>query len=402
MDRYTTSSCCVALMAALALAAPTPVGAQGQTDGGNSASVKIGPLALTPAVSLTTGLDTNVLNQEADLAQQDVTARLTPEVDAWLRIGRLRLHTRNQLANVYYKKFVQQRSLNVLSEAELDVDLNRFVPFVSAGFISTRDRVSSEIDGRPPSQERRVTLGHRFRLSSKTFLEVAHQRTAITFGDSADFRGVDLQQSLNSQRIRTSAALRITATPVTTASVQVDLEREEFEFSPFRDARTVRVVPVVEFSPFALVSGRAAVGFRSFTPNDPTVPPFEGLVAAVDLGYTMRGATRLSVRADRDVTYSYDPRQPYYLLNGYQVGLAQRLTDTLDATASYRQQRLNYRSVAASTQQDIATSITVGLSQIVNRHTRFGVVLEHARRASAVVTSQYEGIRVNTSIDYRF
>ncbi len=383
-------------------AAPTL--AQGRQGSGENARIIAGPLRLTPDISVTTGVDTNVYNEPREQARQDVVARVTPQVSTWLRIGRARLQGTTSLTSVYFRRSINQRSVFVQTQNRLDVDLNRFEPYASVTFGRTREPASLDIETRPLRIERRVESGTALRLSSATAITAGAYAVSSGFGQGESIQGVNLQESLNRNAVGATLGVRIAATPVTTLSVAGAIERERFAFSPDRDADSVRLVPVIELSPFALISGRAAVGIRRFVPFDANVPEFTGVIAALDLSYVLRGATRFSVRADRDLGFSYEPTLPYYLVNAFSVSLTQRITDTLDVAPSYGRQQLLYRrlhnSEGAAPIKNTGVTFGISISQRVQRRTRVAWNTEYSTRELTVGSQGYDGLRMNLTVNY--
>ena len=109
-------------------------------------------------------------------------------------------------------------------------------------------------------------------------------------------------------------ATRLPRRPLTTIAVRYENLRDRFEFSPGRDADSYSVMPGVEFKPRALISGTAYVGYREFTPREPLqLPAFSGLVAQLGLSYTLLGSTTFGVSFRRDLTYSYEELQPFFV-----------------------------------------------------------------------------------------
>ena len=103
-------------------------------------------------------------------------------------------------------------------------------------------------------------------------------------------------------------------TPLSTLVVRYERIEDAFAFSPARDSKSFRVMPGVEFKPRALINGSAYVGYRRFTPETPgALPEFSGLVAQLGLSYTLLGATTFGVSYSRDLTYSYEELQPFFI-----------------------------------------------------------------------------------------
>src|SRR5204862_2869013 len=86
----------------------------------------------------------------------------------------------------------------------------------------------------------------------------------------------------------------------------------------------------VKFDPFALLKGRPTFGYRHFEPVQAGVPSYKGSMAAVDLSYVALGSTKVTLQAARDVQYSYDINQPYYVQTGFLASLAQQIFGPVD------------------------------------------------------------------------
>ena len=123
------------VLAAVSLTAS--VAAQAPADQSANAPMRLGPLALTPAVSLqNVGIDSNVFNENEN-AKQDFTAVLRPQMTGWLHLGRALLSVDGQGEAMYFKKYVSERSVNGAGTASLAVRLNRLGVFLGAGYAST-------------------------------------------------------------------------------------------------------------------------------------------------------------------------------------------------------------------------------------------------------------------------
>ena len=60
---------------------------------------------------------------------------------------------------------------------------------------------------------------------------------------------------------------------------------------------------------------------------------YDGLTGAVNLSYTLLGSTRFGFEFNRDVQYSYDVNQPYYLQTRLGGSIAQQIFGPLDLVA---------------------------------------------------------------------
>src|SRR5438552_4787168 len=104
--------------------------AQSGFDPASEAPMHLGPLALTPSVSLTNfGIDSNVFN-EVDNPKRDFTATLSPRTEARLRLGRAQVIANGAVDFVYFSRYASQRSLNLHGEVRLELPLNVFARYV--------------------------------------------------------------------------------------------------------------------------------------------------------------------------------------------------------------------------------------------------------------------------------
>jgi hypothetical protein len=175
-------------------------------------------------------------------------------------------------------------------------------------------------------------------------------------------------------------------------------------------------MPGVEFKPRALVSGSAFVGFRKFTPIDNSAfPEFSGLVANLGLSYTILGATTLGVSYVRDVNYSVETLQPYFVSNAAGASVRQALGRKFDLLGSADRAVYSYRDLrvglpAAGTPQppldarEDTTWIYAGsLGYRPGRQMRIGLGGSYWKRESTTrIFRNYDGLRLGTSITYGF
>jgi hypothetical protein len=134
------------------------------------------------------------------------------------------------------------------------------------------------------------------------------------------------------------------------------------------------------------------------------VPAYQGTTAAVDLSYVALGTTRLSVTAARDVQYSFDINQPYYLQTGVTASIAQQIFGPLDVVGRIGAQRLDYRSRAGAvvTSADRVDHITIyGLG--IGYHVgdmRVGFNVDQQQRMSPLDARQYKGLVYGFAVTY--
>lgn len=374
------------------------------------AKVHVGPFYLTPTFGVDEfGIDTNVFNNDRE--QRDFTFTLIPHVDVWVPFARRALLTTSATADVvYYQKYSSERSVNPDVRVKGELFLNRITLFAEPSYLRSRQRLNYEIDARADRQEEAVRGGASVRVFRKLSIELAGQERRTRFGADETFNDISLQETLNRDSRTVSATVRAQATPYTTIVVRADRGTDRFEFSPLRDAETVRVMPGVEFNPRALVSGSAYVGFRRFTPASDALEPFSGVVASATLTYTLLGSTRFAFTADRDVTYSYERVQPYFVVDGYGLMVRRQLIGKSDITVGAQQHKYSYRDLllpggvpADLDRVDTTRTWLATFGYRIGESMRIGFGASHRQRESnSARFRDYEGFRYATTVDYGF
>ena len=393
----------VLFLTAAGCALAAPARAQSQLpEAVDAMPIHIGPLGLRPTVSITNvGNDSNVFN-DADHPQEDFTATVVPRLAARLRGGRLMLSYGSATDMVYFKKLTSERSINFTTDVKLDANLGRLQPYVSAGWIDTKDRMNAEIDIRVPRTQRTLAAGARILLASRTAVVVSGRRFTLNFDDGAVFRGVDLTRTLNSRSDSVDAGVQLLLTPLTTLSITTSLQRDRFDAAPERDADTLRLIPALQFDPSSLIRGSVAVGYRRFRPLGPELPDYSGLVVQAGIGYTLMGRTKFDIDVTRDVQYSYEDLEPYYLSTGGRVTLTHQLVGALDVQALAGRQTMAYRHrlVPGEARRDQAETFGGGVGYRLRETMRLGFNWESNRRLSALDARRYVRRRLFASLTY--
>ena len=387
-----------------------PVGAFAQSDPGAppaNVRMRIGPLFINPTLALTNaGVDTNVFNDpDSVVPRKDFTVTVTPATDLWLRFGRSWINAGVKEDIVYYQKYASQRSVNESYKVNWVIPLNRLTFNPGVSYITTRDRPGFEIDLRAQHSEIDYNGTIEIRALSKTYFGVRGDRQTTKFASDAVFLGSNLQDDLNRTVTTGGFTLRQQVTPLTSITFDVSREQDRFELSPSRDTDSTAITGGVKFDPFALIKGSATFGYRDFKPVSPDVPGYQGSTVAVDLSYVALGSTRLAVTATRDVQYSYDINQPYYLMTGVTGSISQQIFGPIDVVARAGTQQLAYRDragavVAVADRVDHVKSYGGGVGYHMGRDTRIGFNIDQQRRISAVDSRQYSGLRYGFAVTY--
>ncbi|HXW03954.1 MAG TPA: outer membrane beta-barrel protein [Vicinamibacterales bacterium] len=391
----------VALVLVGALAAPAAAQPP-EPDPLDSMPIRFGPLGLSPSLLIRdVGVDSNVFN-DAQNPKEDFTATIVPRVQARLRAGPLLLSASNAAGFVYFHEFADERNVSYTWEARAELTSARLQPYISGSMIETRERLNAELDIRAPRQQTTAIAGARLALASRTALRLEARRSHLTFDDGATFEGVALSRTLNDRVDTYESSLLVTLTPMTTVGVTTGWQRDRFEHAPERDADSFRVMPFVQFDPTALIQGTLGVGYRRFDPIAPVLADYAGLVAQGSLGYTLLERTRFDLRLTRDVHYSFELDQPYYLTTGARLDVIHHLAGPFDVQGGVGRERLGYRQLVTGrvNRTDTADVVSAGVGYRFRDDVRVGVSWEAATRDSDRQDRRYDRHRIVASFSY--
>ena len=401
----------VALLAWLACASgAAPVAAQGifqppvLPDPEQAGRFRLGFIRYTPSINISNvGVDTNVFNELED-PKDDFTASFGPKAEFWSRLGpRARVYGSTGVDYQYFHEYDSQRSFGTANVARLDVDLGRLTPFVEGNYTNTRVRPGFEIDERARRETYAGRAGMSVRILSKTKLVGWASTGAYRFDASEAFETENLSYALDRDSTAYGTGVEVLLTPLTTLLIEGERGEDRFLSSPGRDADSTKVMGGFKFKPFALIDGSVMVGARSFETLSPVVPNFDGVIAAVDLGYTLR-STRFSGQYNRDITYSYENIEPYYLQTDWELTVVQKITTNVDVVGRGGRYRLDYERIGLAEnlrRSDSGVRYGGGLGYMLGEFVRIGFDVNYIDRESeADITRNYEGVRAGVSVTY--
>jgi hypothetical protein len=390
--------CCFAVSAA----AQSPSEADART-----ARIHLGPLRLTPTIALTNmGVDTNVFNaNDASRPQSDFTTTLVPGADAWLRLGRSVVTGSVREDLVYYQQFATERSINGHYNAGVLVPFNRLSLSGGGSFLATRDRPGFEIDARSERTETGAHGGFELRAFGKTFVAATLQRTTVRFDQAAEFMGANLNHELSRVVTSADAIVRYQITPVTSLVLDITRQDDRFLYSNERNSSSSRVMGGVRFT--TRLSGSASAGYRVFTPSASDVPAYRGLTANADLSFATIGSTRFGLQLLRDVDYSYDFLQPYYVQTGVSTSFTKELIGPISGTARVGFHQLAYRGrigvpAPAADRIDVVSVWGGSIGYRLSGGMRVSFNVDRQQRNSDLAGYSYGGLRFGTSVNYGF
>jgi len=404
----------IPLAAAAQSDAPAPI-----DDVRQNSRLHVGPLYAKPTLQLKElGIDNNVYNTFGDQQLSDFTFTFMPKVDLSVPVAKRAVLQATTAADlVWYAKYAGERSVDPQLKLRGQVFLRRLTVFGERGYVNTRQRPNQEIDVRARHVDEMLTAGVEVAVTPEMTVKVAGHQISTRYEDAAEYDNTSLQRTLNRDTDGLEIKTLYRLTPLTSLAMRYDNFRDRFPLSPGRNSDSFKVMPGVEFKPRALISGNAYVGYRAFTPLDAAVlPDFKGLVAQLGLSYTLLGATTFGVSYNRDLTYSYDELQPFFIDDSVGASLRRALGRRFDALVSadrhaydYKD-RLNTRATTIGdgpridpTRIDTTWNYAASVGYRVSREGRIAVGLSYWRRDSTTrVFRAYDNLRVGTTMTFGF
>jgi hypothetical protein len=238
---------------------------------------------------------------------------------------------------------------------------------------------------------------------SRVTFDLDAKHTRLDY-DQGAYGDPDVARALNRDSDELSLAGRVEVTPLTALAVRTDSIKDRFVYAVDRDSDSLRVMPGVVFEPSAIVSGSAFVGYRRFVTLSPDVPDYSGLVANVELKYVAVDAFRVVARLRRDIEYSLDLTQPFYISASVGADVTQLLGLDWDVVGRVRRGTLTYPALTAVRpgRVDTVDELGAGLGRRVGDHFRLGFDVTYARRTSVLEARTYDGLRFGGSFTYGY
>jgi hypothetical protein len=388
----------VLLVSVAAAAAQVPE----QPDPLESMPIRFGPVGISPSLAVTdVGVDSNIFSSAED-PREDFTATIAPRVIVRLRGGPMLLTVSNTTGFVYFHEFADERNVNYSWETRADFALGRLRPYLGAALADTRERLNAELDIRAPRRQSYLTGGAHLAVATRTAATFEFRRGDLDFDEGVSFEGVPLSRTMNDRTDSFDGGLLVTLTPLTTFGINATWLRDRFEQAPERDANSFRIMPSLRFDPTALIQGSIAVGYRKFDPLGPALAPYAGVVVQAAVGYTLLDRTRFDFRATRDVQYSFETDEPYYLSTGARLDVTYQLVGPFDVRASGGRERLGYRKIETGNtdRTDVADLLGIGVGYRLRDDIRLGIAWETTSRESDRPDRRYDRRRIVASLAY--
>jgi hypothetical protein len=365
--------------------------------------ITLGSVQVYPSISLRdVGLDSNIYNSSF-LAREDFTYTVAPRLRTELPLGDARLVGSGALGFVYFQKSKDQESVNAAASGLFEVREGRIRPSLQGGFSRSRER-RGDVDVRALSVSTNGRAGVDVGVSGVTSLTGWVMREKTEYASDEQFHGQNLSDQLDRATTSYAAGARFDLTPLTSVVAAAALEQVRFTVDRIRDADSFKFTPTVSFAEGAILNGQASVGLRDFRPLAPVMQPFRGMVAGGDVRFNIAGVTRFAVRGNRDLVYSYEDLQPYYLDSGGHITLYQRVVGPVDliALAGRRVYRYeNVRGVTLPERVETMTNWGGGIGVRIDDNMRVSFTFDRERRISTASSlREFERIRAFGALEY--
>jgi len=349
-----------------------------------------GPLIVTPTIALlNVGVDSNIQNTEGQLTS-DFTMTVSPQIDVKYKAGRISGEARTYLNYVLYRTFSEFGGFSPQVALQLEYRVARRMSIFTDGqFVSSKERPSVEIDPRVRHVTSSAGGGFRIGLAPAVDVELSAHQSQTIYSDDALFRGVPLQKTLN-QRLQTgSAVFAFRLTPYTTVKAGATLDNRLFLHSPERNAHGELYSFGAAFSPRAMISGEASVGYRALNTQSATNPSYRGVASDGRLTLNLGDVTGFMVGVGRDVMPSYELNYPYYVQTLLQAAIQQRLGKHFDVGPAFNAVTLDYRAftnlppaaAAALAGDNFVRNYSLSFGFLTNRFGRYAVYVDHWERS---------------------
>jgi hypothetical protein len=375
---------------------------------GEAAQIRVGPVSLYPTLQiLDAGRDRNVFNDGED-RQEDFTFTAASRALAVVKVGQNELLFSTGNDYIWFQKYAQERSNNIRYATRFNLSASRFKPFFGAEHQRTRSRPNLEIDTRARRVERAATAGFNLNVADRTAFTASVKFDDSTFDDGEVFRAVDLGNALNRSGRSAGGGVRYALTPLTVLAVIANYAEDTFAESHVRDSRSYSVVPTFEFSPDAAIRGHLSAGVEKFQPKDKSLAAYVGPIYDANLNWSFFGRTTFDLRGGRDTHYSYQESEPYYVLTGGRLTIAQRLFGPFDALAGAEWQQMVYQwhrgattEAAAATRTQVLKGLSGGVGVNLGRGFRITINAEHTdRRSTQDPRQNYQRNRLLSSLTF--
>jgi hypothetical protein len=366
--------------------------------------LRLGPLFLTPRLSINAGVDDNVYNSE-QAPTADEAFVVTPSLEVVIPVGRrFRVRSLGSLVPHYFVSEKSQRHTDRYGRVGVEGEASRFGAFAWRGEGRYQQRFSLELDERLAREESSWGVGGTVRVGTLTTRLSERQVTSL-YEQSAQLQSFEVHSALDRETVTRTAEIEIPLSRRTILVPWVDLVRDTFlsgdpGSDPIVDSQ--RFAAAVEFTERSILTGRVALGIRRFGPHE-GVAPYQGPYAAVDVGIPLPLSNLLQLSATRDVAFTVTPAAVEEIQRNtatestYRAQLQFPLPAAFFGRASTAYSTFHYllptlQDGVAVDRKDEAWSVGGALLRHFGRHASLGGTVQNTRRESTLAGHSYRGL----------
>lgn len=365
----------------------------------------MGPVKFAPGIMIPEiGWDSNVFDEPESLGpKEDWVVSINPDVSAYSRLRLLRVSAYAGAELTYYNKYESERSAGHQFRLRSDLLLSRVRPFVGWGSVETRTRPNGEIDTRADRQEDELSGGVAFDLSPSSVVYGSSYLLSTVY-ESALEDGIDLSQTLTRDTWNYEGGLKTDLTPLLSMQLSASYREDIFKYEPIRNTQSWNGTATFGFAPDAVVNGTVQAGYRDMKVNEPGVKPYRGLVGNATISYVLLEVGRISAALSRDVEYSFDSLDAYYLGQSLTLAYTHRLFGEVDVQVKGSRGKFNYDAREDQpSRSDTLSTVGGSLGYNLRNRTRIALNYEYAERRSPTIAERnYQRRRAFLSWGYAF
>ena len=373
--------------------------------------IRFGPIGLNPTLAITNfGIDDNIFN-DADRPPERLHDDGHPPPPG-AAAGRQDAAVGDGRDRAGLLQGIRRRTVRSTTPptGRVDVDLGWFQPYALASLLDTRERLNAELDVRAP----RTQTTARRRDPLRAFPEdrvrgrCSQDRAGVRRTARSSTACRSARRSTRARRT-IEGGLELYLTPLTTFAVTASHQTDRFDESPGAELRHAQDPAVDSHGGARDRSGLARGRLPSFLgarPRDPRLQRTRGQGIA-DAHRSPSGRRWISTLS-RDVQYSFEPTEPYYLTTGFRVVVTQQLRESFDVRGIAGRDRLDYREEATS---GVPDDTRIDRVERGRRRRRLSLPVKPSHRArrricasatSDRVDRRYDRTRVFASMTYGF
>jgi hypothetical protein len=358
--------------------------------------VHLGNFSFTPAIVFSTGYDTNPYREPGRGPAYETYA--TPQVSGWLNgAGTNRVAVWGAAEIVRFSNLVPATNWQVGTRAER-VGAT-FQPYFRYNLRNTNANPTGfEVGYKSMRIEGDFLGGADFHFGGFS-VAGSVRSTNTNWAADAIYQGSNLRESLNRRSNAARGGVGYSLTPLTSLDFAVEATTDRFVYSPLRDGNGALFLGGLTLSNPAVIQGSAWVGYRVFHSPTDGAADFSGPVGSATLVYARPSGGFLSLRAQRDLQFSYDTSLAYYISTNVNLTGVIVLGDRLKLQGVVATSKLDYRP-AGSDQPgplDRVNELNGAIGFIVGQVTVVGITAEWA---NAIGAQGWQAFRIVGFVTY--